>query len=113
VLEAADGLKALALLHTARVPLIMPSNHHLPRLDGPGLFARILVDPLLPIWYIYLYMTGDRALAPAVLRRLRALHVPAVWKPFDAAELLAVIADAAGRLPSAPPSPRLAAGSRT
>jgi CheY-like chemotaxis protein len=106
VLEAADGLEALTLLQAALAPLIMLSNHHMPRLDGPGLFARILADPLLPTRHAYLYMTADRALPPALLRQLRALQAQVVWKPFDAAQLLAVIADATRRLSSsAPPLP--------
>jgi CheY-like chemotaxis protein len=106
VLEAADGLEALAILQAAPAPLIMLSNHHMPRLDGPGLFARILADPLLPARHAYLYMTADRALPPALLRQLRTLQAQVVWKPFDAAQLLAVIADATRRLSSsAPPLP--------
>ena len=114
VLEAADGLDALAILHAAPAPLIVLSNHHMPRLDGPGLFARILADPILPRRHAYLYMTAmPWAILPAFARLLAALQVQVVWKPFDVAELLAAIAEAAGHLPSAPPPSRTPAGSRS
>jgi CheY-like chemotaxis protein len=114
VLQAADGLDALAILHTAPSPLVMLSNHQMPRLDGPGLFARILADPLLPARHAYLYMTAmPWAILPAFARQLAALQVQVVWKPFDVAELLAAIAAAASRLSSAPPPSRTPAGSRS
>jgi CheY-like chemotaxis protein len=103
VLEAADGLDALAILHAAPAPLVMLCNHHMPRLDGPGLFARILADPLLPTRHAYLYMTADDALPSPFMRQLSALQVHVLWKPFDAAELLAAIAAGAGRLSSGLP----------
>jgi hypothetical protein len=83
----------------------------MPRLDGPGLFSCILAHPLLPARHAYLtmYMTADRANQPALLRQLSALQAQVVWKPFDAAQLLTVIADAARRLSSS--APPLAAGS--
>ena len=99
VLEARDGLEALHMLHAQPAPLIVLTDHHMPRLDGPGLLRRVLDEPTLRSDHAYVYMTaGTRDLPPDLQQVLAALQVLVLFKPFSADALLANIAAAAHRL---------------
>ena len=95
VLEARDGVEALDILHTEPAPLIVLTNHHMPRLNGPGLLRRVLDEPTLLSGHAYLYMTaGSRDLPPDLQQVLARLQAPVLFKPFSVDVLLAAIADA-------------------
>lgn len=99
VLQAQDGMQALDILHAQPAPLIVLTNHHMPRLDGPGLLRQVLEDPALVAGHVYVYMTaGSRDLSPALDQVLAALHAPALFKPIRGQTLLAALADATRRL---------------
>jgi CheY-like chemotaxis protein len=97
VVEASDGLAALELLRTAPDPLVVLTNHTMPHLDGPGLLAEVLEDPILAARHVYLYMTADRSITPAVAHILAELDAPVLHKPFDLDALLAAVGLAARR----------------
>jgi CheY-like chemotaxis protein len=99
VLEARDGLEALEILYRQSVPLIILTDHHMPRLDGPGLLGCVLEKPALLSGHAYLYMTaGTGEFPPPLQQLLAALDAPVLFKPFCIDELLSAIATAAQRL---------------
>jgi signal transduction histidine kinase/CheY-like chemotaxis protein len=86
VIEAADGLDALALARE-RLPDLIVADVSMPRLDGYGLCAQIRSDPELD-WLPVILLTARAGLD----HRLAGLHATAddyLTKPFDAAELSA------------------------
>jgi CheY-like chemotaxis protein len=99
VLEAPDGLAALEMLRRAQHPMVVLTNHNMPRLDGPGLISFVLDDPILRGRHAYIYMTAaSRVISPAFARQLDTLHVPVLRKPFDLDRLVALIGETAARL---------------
>jgi CheY-like chemotaxis protein len=102
VVEAPDGLVALDILRTVTDPMIVITDHNMPRLDGPSLFSFILDDPTLALRHQFLYLTAsNRVLAPAFARQLDVLGVRVFRKPFDLDAFLAAVTEAATRLPPA------------
>ena len=99
VIEAPDGAVALDVLHALPYPIVVLTNHNMPRLDGPGLLSFVREDPALAQRHAYIYMTaGNRLIPPTFARDLAELGVPVLRKPFDIEELLRMVADANGRL---------------
>ena len=104
VLEAEDGMHALAILHTHPALLIVLTNHTMPHLNGPDLLRRVLEEPDLQNGHAYIYITaGTRDLPPDLEQVLAALHAPAVFKPFDVDTLLTAVAQAEQQLLAAVP----------
>jgi CheY-like chemotaxis protein len=104
VLEAADGLEALAVLHTHPAPLIVLTNHTMPHLNGPDLLRRVLDEPALQNGRAYIYLTaGSREQMQDLQEVLGALHAPIVFKPFTVEALLAAVARAEQQLRKALP----------
>ncbi|HEV2457029.1 MAG TPA: hypothetical protein VGS80_01590, partial [Ktedonobacterales bacterium] len=97
---AADGLAALSILQSIAAPLVVLTDHVMPRLDGPGLLAAVARDPVLASRHVYLYMSG-RTLPPSAefAQVLALLQVVRIRKPLKLAHLLATITAAAQRLP--------------
>jgi len=105
VIEAPDGLIALEMLRASLYPLVVLSNHNMPRLDGPGLFNFIVEDPRLAADHAYIYMTaGNRVIPPDFSRQLSELHVPVLRKPFDVQALVDQVEAAARRLDGTEPA---------
>jgi CheY-like chemotaxis protein len=99
VLEARDGIEALDTLHKERVPLVVLTDHQMPRLDGPGLLRSVLDTPAFVSRHAFVYMTtGTRDLAPALQEVLTALDAFVLFKPLNIDELLSTIATASHRL---------------
>lgn len=104
VLEAPDGVVALDILRTVTDPMVVITDHNMPRLDGPSLFSVILDDPELALRHQFLYLTAaDRVLAPAFARQLDVVGVRVFRKPFDLGAFLKAVTDATTRLPPTPP----------
>lgn len=103
VIEAPDGLIALEVLNAMPYPMVVLTNHNMPRLDGPGFMSFVLETPDLATRHAFIYMTaGNRVIDPKLAQQLQALSAPVVRKPFDLDKMLDAVADAAGRLPTAP-----------
>ena len=99
VLEARDGVQALEFLHAHPAPLVVLTNHHMPRLNGPGLLRRVLREPALVVGHAYVYMTAStRDVPPALQALLDSLHAQALFKPITAHALIAAIGVAAEQL---------------
>lgn len=85
VLEAADGLKALSLLETRHVELVI-SDILMPNLNGYALVARIRAKwPRLPVILTSGYLSQDAA--KGVLNG----SVEFIPKPIDPAALIAMV----------------------
>ena len=96
VIEAPDGLVALEMLRAMPVPMVVLTNHNMPRLDGPGLVNFVVEDPALAQRNAFIYMTaGNRVIHPAFARQLETLEVPVIRKPFELDALLAAVDHAA------------------
>ncbi len=107
VLEAADGLVALDQLRAASQPMVVLTNHNMPRLDGPGLLNFVVDDARLSGRHVFVYMTAsNRIIHPTFARQLEQLQAPIVRKPFDLDTLLDAIAAAAERVPRGTDTPR-------
>ncbi len=100
VVEARDGVAALAILRESQERLIVLLDMLLPELTGIDLLKVVAADPLLKERHVYLLMTGSSRL----LRReagplLAEVSARIVAKPFEMDDLLAVVAEAAGQRP--------------
>lgn len=98
-LEASDGVTALRILRESQQRLIVLLDMSIPRLNGIDLLRAVIADPLLKERHVYLLMTGNQTL----LQReagplLEEASAKIVAKPFEIADLLALIDDAAERL---------------
>lgn len=84
VVEASDGVVALALLRTLTAPVVMLTNHNMPRMDGPTLIDFITSDPALAQRHRVIYMTAnERVLSPHLAQTLVAHGILHLCKPFD------------------------------
>jgi CheY-like chemotaxis protein len=95
-------LVALDILRAVTDPMIVITDHNMPRLDGPSLFSFLLDDPALALRHQCLYLTAsNRVLAPAFVRQLDVLGVRVFRKPFNLDALRAAATEASARLPPA------------
>jgi two-component system, NtrC family, response regulator AtoC len=101
VLEARDGLEALALLRVFPHALVVLLDLWMPRLGGEDVLAAVAADSALVSRHAFVLVTANLATAsPELQHLLAALAVPVVRKPFDIDVLLSAIAVAVRRLPS-------------
>ncbi len=113
VAEARDGLAALRLLRDDPTPRVVLLDLRMPKLNGMGVLREAARDPELLLRTAFVLVTANlHILDDAELALLDELRVPAVAKPFELDDLLAVVAAAAYRItphkpgssPSAHPS---------
>jgi CheY-like chemotaxis protein len=103
VIEAVDGMQALAVMEAALEPLNVLLDLMMPRLDGAGVLQRLSERPDLAARHACVLMSASRGThKPAVTRLRTALGIPLVQKPFDIDDLLAILAasEAMHRRPS-------------
>ncbi|WIG60409.1 MAG: hypothetical protein OJF49_003157 [Ktedonobacterales bacterium] len=95
--EAEDGRKALTKLRASQHPLVVVTDDIMPTMSGLKMLEIVAADPVLSTRHTYIMATpGSIKDAPV----LRELHVPCLPMPFDMDDLLAVVKQAATRLPS-------------
>jgi CheY-like chemotaxis protein len=100
VLEASDGVEALALLRASEHPLVVLLDLLMPRLDGVGVLHAVVADRQLATKHAYVLITADnKAPQRTAIPQFSSLLLVTVEKPFDMDDLLGVIASASGRLP--------------
>jgi CheY-like chemotaxis protein len=109
VAEAGDGAAALRLLRDDLEPRVVLLDLRMPRLGGMGVLREAAGDPELQMRNAFVLVTANlHTLDSKELALLDELRVPAVAKPFELDELLAVVAAAAYRIgperPGSPPS---------
>ena len=88
---AANGRLALARLQERPYDLIL-SDLRMPELDGPGLY-RALAQQASQLCQRFIFLTGD-TLSPETLAFFNESGVPRLTKPFSAAEVRRIIAQA-------------------
>ena len=99
VLEASDGVTALRILRESQERLIVLLDMSIPRLNGIDLLRAVVADPLLKERHVYLLLTGGgERLRREAGTLLVETSAKIVSKPFEMADLLALIDDAAERL---------------
>lgn len=98
-LEASDGVTALRILRESQHRLIVLLDMSIPRLNGVELLRVVVGDPLLKERHAYLLLTGSgEQLRREAGTLLEEASAKIVAKPFEMADLLALIDDAAERL---------------
>ncbi len=92
VVEAGNGVEALALLRDERAAYITLLDLRMPQLDGAGLLGIVAEEPDLASRHTFILMTADtRALSPLFTSHLTRLAVPVLSKPFDIDDLFDLV----------------------
>jgi CheY-like chemotaxis protein len=98
-LEASDGVAALHILRESQERLIVLLDMLIPQLSGIDLLRVVVADPPLKERHVYLLMTGNqKLLLQEAGTLLEEASVKIVAKPFEIADLLALIDAAAEHL---------------
>jgi CheY-like chemotaxis protein len=99
VLEASDGMTALRILRESQQRLIVLLDVSIPQMNGIDLLRAVVADPPLKERHVYLLLTGSsERLQWEAGPLLAEASAKIVAKPFEIADLLALIDDAAERL---------------
>jgi CheY-like chemotaxis protein len=99
VQEAKDGARALNLLRSSPVGMVVLLDIMMPVLDGPAVLRAVVEDAQLARRHAYVLITANISAVPLEQARDRLrLGIPIVQKPFNMEVLLDAIAHAARRL---------------
>jgi CheY-like chemotaxis protein len=90
---AANGIAALSLLRSTRLPMVVLLDLMMPGLDGAGVLGAVAGDRRLATDFAYILVTANSKTLP-----LAFVKVPILSKPFDIDRLLATVDRAAARL---------------
>ena len=114
VLEATNGVEALAVLRDSTRPLVTVLDHIMPELSGSDVLTVVSLDPPLAARHAFILATAEQATVPQTVVAFAHQHgVPLVAKPFDFDRLLILVAGLAARLRlDARRTARQAAGAR-
>lgn len=96
VLEAQNGLDALALLRSHREPMVVLLDLLLPQLSGDAVLKQVVADSELAARHSYVLLTAaHQSFPPPFASMLKQLGVPILHKPFDLDTLFETVAQAA------------------
>src|SRR5258707_15510380 len=99
VLEAGDGLEALACLQGSARPVVRVLDYRMPRLTGGEVLEVVAAAPRLAARHAFLLATADRVSLPHSVVALARHHgIPCLPKPYDLDLLLALVAGLTARL---------------
>lgn len=99
VVEARDGVEALAHLRASTQPLVVLLDDLMPNADGLEVLRTVSEDHLLAAMHSFILMTGSsRMLSPSAAPRLNDVMMQMLPKPFDNEDLLEKVARARSRL---------------
>lgn len=92
VLEAKDGLEALATLRSSPDHLVVLLDWRMPHMSGEEVLEAVKADPKLTTCHGYVLVTAN-AIAPShhLSDLLHELSVPVIAKPFNIHELLRMV----------------------
>lgn len=102
VLEAGDGQTALDTLRASPQRLVVLLDYTLPRLNGGGILLAVENEGLFPRHRFALVTAARETLSLDSARRLTALRVPIMRKPFELDDLLALVAKMAAKVTETP-----------
>lgn len=96
VLEAQNGLDALALLRSHQEPMVVLLDLLLPQLSGDAVLKQVAGDSELAGRHRYILLTAAHQSFPAsFMGMLKQLGVPIMHKPFDLDTLFETVTEAA------------------
>ena len=99
VLEATNGVDALAILRESARPLVTVLDHIMPELSGVDVLTVVAIEPHLAERHAFILALADQVTIPGGVAAFARQHgVPFVSKPFDLDRLLMLIAGLAARL---------------
>jgi two-component system chemotaxis response regulator CheY len=99
VLEARNGLDAMAELRSHKSPMVVLLDLLLPLLSGEDILKSAAADTDLANRHAFILLTAaDQSFRPTFTAVLKELQVPVVRKPFDLDNLFEVITQAARRV---------------
>lgn len=98
VLEAGDGLAALAMLRASPVRLVVLLDYSLPRLNGDGVLQAVEREGLFPRHRFALVTAGRETLPLEAANRLSLLRLSIIRKPFELDDILSVVAKLTAKL---------------
>ncbi len=106
VLEAGDGVTALAIPRTSARGMVVLLDNLMPHLDGETVLAEVesASGPLAAHAFVLVTASPQR-ITPALQARLTQFGVPVIAKPFAITTLLDAVRRAARRLPDADACP--------
>lgn len=104
VIEAADGMQALASLRASVSPLVVVLDLDLPKLDGIGVLQAVAQDDTgLAVRHAFILLTAVSQERTRVAEDIcAALATPLMQKPFELGALLHAVEEAGSRLPAQP-----------
>ena len=96
ILEASDGVEALATLEASTTPLIVLLDWQMPHVDGFDVLRAVAADPRLNALHRFVLVTAaDWQQDPEHTALLEQLRVSVIQKPFDIALMSEVVDQAA------------------
>jgi CheY-like chemotaxis protein len=99
VLEAKDGIEALAILRSSPRHLVVLLDWMMPEMSGEDVLDVVNADRDLATRHAYVLITANAAvLTPHMRDLLRELSVPLLTKPFGIQDLLHIVEDQARRI---------------
>jgi CheY-like chemotaxis protein len=99
VLEAKDGIEAVAMLYSCPYRLVVLLDWKMPEMSGEEVLELVKANPELARRHAYVFITANAAaLTPQLNELLRGLCVPVVAKPFSLLDLLDTVEQQACRI---------------
>lgn len=99
VLEAKNGLEALAILESTPRRLVVLLDWMMPEMSGTEVLDAVKADAKLAMRHAYILITANvAAFSPHLMDLLRELSVPVIAKPFEIEELLTRVENEARRI---------------
>lgn len=104
LIEAADGVEALAALRACATPLVVLLDYQMPNMDGEDVLREVIAAGPPLSTHEYLVISANASTFPdSFIDLLRHLSLRVIPKPFSRDTLVSAVAQAAQRL-DAPPS---------
>jgi CheY-like chemotaxis protein len=103
---AQDGREALDVLHGSRSGCVVMLDVSMPIMDGWAVLRAVRQDDRLSRRHAFVIITAERRTLPLETARMLAgwpTPIPIVHKPFDIANVLATVEQAARRVQDFPP----------
>jgi CheY-like chemotaxis protein len=98
VLEAKDGVEAVAMLYSCPCRLVVLLDWKMPEMSGEEVLELVKANPELASRHAYVLITANAAaVTPQLTELLRELCVPVVAKPFSLLDLLDTVEHQATR----------------